>query len=221
MRKPNIEKRAQLVGEYVAPPVYASGLTRLVEYMLVDLNDLLEKEGRRFGIVLSYLDSIYQECQKMTLDNDDETSERIIYLFKPLILAEHKRLTKKHLSKADSVITLLRKLLEIIQSVTDFPYQKEIDSLKKIVDKLWDNIRNKSKLTSLENFEKTITDFMEEGVIGKYGAEKFSILEEEEKRCRKPLEGNGVMVEMEQGKVLEVTWGEGLNEKKSDEHSDS
>ena len=42
-RKPNIEKRAQLVGEYVAPPVYASGLTRLVEYMLVDLNDLLEK----------------------------------------------------------------------------------------------------------------------------------------------------------------------------------
>ena len=221
MRKPNIEKRAQLVGEYVAPPVYASGLTRLVEYMLVDLNDLLEKEGRRFGIVLSYLDSIYQECQKMTLDNDDETSERIIYLFKPLILAEHKRLTKKHLSKADSVITLLRKLLEIIQSVTDFPYQKEIDSLKKIVDKLWDNIRNKSKLTSLENFEKTITDFMEEGVIGRYGAEKFSILEEEEKRCRKPLEGNGVMVEMEQGKVLEVTWGEGLNEKKSDEHTDS
>jgi hypothetical protein len=221
MRKPNIEKRAQLVGEYVAPPVYASGLTRLVEYMLVDLNDLLEKEGRRFGIVLSYLDSIYQECQKMTLDNDDETSERIIYLFKPLILAEHKRLTKKHLSKADSVITLLRKLLEIIQNVTDFPYQKEIDSLKKIVDKLWDNIRNKSKLTSLENFEKTITDFMEEGVIGKYGAEKFSILEEEEKRCRKPLEGNGVMVEMEQGKVLEVTWGEGLNEKKSDEHADS
>ena len=220
MRKPKIEERAQLTGEYVAPKVYASGLTRLVEYMLVDLNDLLEKEGRRFGIVLSYLDSIYQECQKMTLDNDDETSERIIYLFKPLILAEHKRLTKKHLSKADSVITILRKLLEIIQGVEDFPYQKEIESLKKIVDKLWDNIRNKSKLTSLENFEKTITDFMEEGVIGKYGAEKFSILEEEEKRCRKPLEGNGVMVEMEQGKVLEVTWGT-KDEKESNEHADS
>jgi hypothetical protein len=67
--------------------------------------------------------------------------------------------------------------------------------------------------------EKTITDFMEEGVIGKYGAEKFSILEEEEKRCRKPLEGSGVMVEMEQGKVLEVEW-KGY-EKKSDEHADS
>ena len=127
-KKPNIEARAQLTGEYVAPKVYASGLTRLAEYMLVDLNDLLEKEGRRFGIVISYLDSIYQECQKMTLDNDDDTSERIIYLFKPLIIAEHKRLTKKHLSKADSVITLLRKLLEIIQSVTDFPYTKEIEN---------------------------------------------------------------------------------------------
>jgi hypothetical protein len=220
MRKPKIEERAQLTGEYVAPKVYASGLTRLAEYMLVDLNDLLEKEGRRFGIVISYLDSIYQECQKMTLDNDDDTSERIIYLFKPLIIAEHKRLTKKHLSKADSVITLLRKLLEIIQGVEDFPYTKEIESLKKIVDKLWDNIRNKSKLTNLDFLEETITDFMEEGVVGKYGAEKFSILEEEEKRLRKPLEGSGERIVQECGKVLEVTWGT-KNEKESNEHADS
>ena len=218
-KKPNLEKRAQLVGEYIAPPVYASGLTRLVEYMLVDLNDLLEKEGRRFGIVLSYLNSIYQECQKMTLDNDDETSERIIYLFKPLIISEHRRLVRKHLSKADSVITLLHKLLEIIGQVEEFPYQKEIDSLKKIVDKLWDNIRNKSKLTSLENLEKTITDYMGEGIVGKYGIEKFSILEEEEKRLRKPLEGSGERIVQECGKVLEVTWG--TNEKESDEHADS
>jgi hypothetical protein len=186
--------------------------------MLVDLNDLLEKEGRRFGIVISYLDSIYQECQKMVLDNDDPTSERIIYLFKPLIITEHRRLVKKHLSKADSVITLIQKLLEIIQDVQDFPYQKEITSLKKIVDKLWDNIRNKAKYTNLDFLEETIKDFMEEGVIGKYAAEKFSILEEEEKRLRKPLEGSGERIVQESGKVLEVTWG---NEKKSDEHADS
>lgn len=218
MKKPDIEIRAQLTGEYVAPKIYASGLTRLVEYILVDLNDLLEKEGRRFGIVISYLDSIYQECQKMVLDNDDDTSKRIIYLFKPLIISEHKRLVRKHLSKADSVITLLRKLLEIIEEIDDFPYLKEIDSLKKIIDKLWDNIRNKSKYTNLDYMEKTIKGFLEDGIVGKYGVEKFSILEEEEKRLRKPLEGNGEKVVQECGKILEVSWS---NEKKNDEHPDS
>jgi len=219
MKKPNIEVRAQMVGEYISTQIYASGLTRLVEYMLVDLNDLLENEGRRFGIVISYLDSIYKECQKMTLDNDDETSERIIYLFKPLIISEFKRLCKKHLSKADSVISLLKKLLEIINGVgEEFPYQKEIVSLQKIMDKLWDNIRNKAKYTNLDFLEKTITEFMEEGIVGKYRAEKFSILEEEEKRCRKPLEGSGEKIVKEAGKILEVVWG---NEKKNDEHSDS
>jgi hypothetical protein len=218
-KKTKIEERAQLIGEYVAPQIYASGLTRLVEYMLVDLNDLLEKEGRRFGIVISYLDSIYQECQKMVLDNDDSTSERIIYLFKPLIITEHRRLVKKHLSKADSVITLIQKLLEIIQDVQDFPYQKEITSLKKIIGKLWDNIRNKAKYTNLDFLEETIKDFMEEGVVGKYAAEKFSILEEEEKRLKKPLEGSGERIVQESGKVLEVTWGN--HEKTDDEHTDS
>lgn len=219
MKKVNIINRAQLTGEYVAPSIYTSGLVRLVEYMLVDLNDLLEKEGRRFGIVLSYLDSIYQECKKMELSSDDETSERIIYLFKPLVIVEFKKLCRKHLSKADSVITLLKKLLEIISEVEDFPYQKEITSLQKIIEKLWDNIRNKSKLTGLDSFEETIKEYMEEGVVGKYSAEKFSILEEEEKRCRKPLEDNGIRIEQEVGKILEVTWKK--DEKKNDEHTDS
>ena len=49
--------------------------------------------------------------------------------------------------------------------------------------------------------------------MGKYGAEKFSILEEEEKRLRKPLEGSGERIVQECGKVLEVTWGTNEKEK--------
>ncbi len=206
MKKINLEERAQLIGEYVSPKIYASGLIRLAEYLMVDLSDLLEIEGRRFGIVLSYLNSIYQECQKMEISEDDETSEKVIYLFKPLIISEYKRLCKKHLSKADSVITLLKKILEIVAKVDEFQYQKEVGSLQKIIDSLFNNIRNKAKLTNLDRFEKIIVEFIEDGVIGKYRAEKFSILEEEEKRTRKPLEGTGVRIEQETGKVLEVVW---------------
>ena len=49
---------------------------------------------------------------------------------------------------------------------------------------------------------------MDEGIVGKYELEKFSILEEEEKRIRKPLEGTGVRIHEEHSKVLEVTWKE-------------
>ena len=208
MRKVNLEKRAQLTGEYVAESIYTSGLMRLVEYLLVDLSDLLETEGRRFGIVISYLTSIYNECQKMRLECDDETSGKIIYLFKPLVISEFKRLCRKHVSRADSVIVIIRELLMIITENGNFMYPKEAATLLKIINRLFDNIRNKAKNTNLEHLRKGISDFMDEGIVGKYELEKFSILEEEEKRIRKPLEGTGVRIHEEHSKVLEITWKE-------------
>ena len=77
MKKINLEERAQLIGEYVSPKIYASGLIRLAEYLMVDLSDLLEIEGRRFGIVLSYLNSIYQECQKMEISEDEMLLDKL------------------------------------------------------------------------------------------------------------------------------------------------
>ena len=208
MKKVTIENRAQLAGEYVSEQIYASGLTRLVEYLLADLSDLLELEGRRFGIVLSYFDSISKVCQKMELSNDDETSGKIIYLYKPLVISEFKRLCRKKLSKADAVITILKKLLEMIAEIETFPYLRENNTILKIITKLYENIRNKAKFTNLDFLEKTITDFMNEGIIGKYELEKFSILEEEEKRSKKKLEGDGVIIEKNNSKILEITWKE-------------
>lgn len=204
MRKINIESRAQ-IGEFVSESAYASGLLRIIQYLFVDLSDLLEQEGRRFGIVISYLDSIYQSCKRMELSCDDETSEKIIYLFKPLIMSEYKRLYHRHISKADSVIVLIKRLLEIISEIDTFGYQKEITTLLKIINKLFNNIRNKGKFTNLGNMIETIQNYLSQGIIGKYGLDKFSLLEEKEKN-RIILEGSGIRINKESSKILEVTW---------------
>ena len=196
------------IGEFVGDTHYASGLLRLSQYLFVDLSDLLESEGRRFGIVISYLDSVYHTCQRTDISYDEETNKKIIYLYKPIIISEFKKLCRKHVSRADSVIVILKKLLETIDGIENTEYPKEIKTLLKIVTKLYDNIRNKAKLYSLPILTTALHDFMGQGIVGKYQVDKFSILEEEEKRTKKLLVGSGVRVKKEQSKILEVTWKE-------------
>lgn len=196
------------IGEYVGETHYASGLLRLSQYLFVDLSDLLETEGRRFGIVISYLDSVYHTCERTDISHDEETNGKIIYLYKPIVISEFKKLCRKHVSRADSVIVILKKILEAIDSIENTEYPKETKTLLKIVTKLYDNIRNKAKLYPLPQLTLALEEFIGQGIVGKYGVDKFSILEEEEKRIRKPLVGSGVRVKKEQSKILEVTWKE-------------
>ena len=205
MKKINLIDRIQ-TGEYISESMYASGLMRLAQYLFVDLSDLLEQEGRRFGIVLSYLDSVYCTCQKINISDTDEISRKIIYLLKPLVIIEFKKLTRKKVSRADAVIVIIKKILEIIQQLETFPYQRETGSLLKIIQKLFDNIRNKAKFYELPILVKHLEEFIGEGVVGKYELEKFSILDEEGKKIKMPMVGSGVRINTEHSKILEVTW---------------
>ena len=205
MKKNTLERRVQ-TGEYVGDSIYASGLFRICQYLFLDLSDLLETEGRRFGVMISYLDSVYQICKLVNIENDDDTSQKIIYLYKPLVISEFKRLCRKHISRADAVIILLKRILEIITEIDSFQFSREAKSLLKIVDKLFDNIRNKAKNTSLEKMTTWMTDFLDQGLVGRYGLDKMSILDEEEKRARTTLIGSGVRIKEEHSKILEVTW---------------
>jgi len=196
------ERRIQ-IGEYVGKEIYVDGLFILLQYLFCDLSDLLEEEGRRFGIVLSYLDSVYKACKNVDLSYEEESSQKIIYLVKPLIKTEYKRLTKKKLSKADSVIVLIKTLLGIMM---EYSQRKEFNTLLKIISKLFDNIRNKSKNTSLDKMSETIKSFIETGSLGKYKLDHFSLLEEKPKI---PLVGSGIRIKNETDKkILEIVWKE-------------
>lgn len=185
---------------------YAIGILDVIDFLVVDLTEQLKEENRCFGIVKSYLKSIsdaYGKIYPDVTEDDIEVYGRILYLLKPLLRKEFKRLVNKKLSHADSIICIIRKLLIIIEEVPEFIYKKELGTIKKVIDRLYDNIRNRSKKDSLFNLANTIRTFMSEGKVGKYCLDKFTVKDVEIKK--EPLSGNNTKFDIgDNNKILEV-----------------
>jgi hypothetical protein len=190
----------------ISSPIYAIGILDVIDFLVVDLTEQLKEENRCFGIVKSYLKSIndaYSKIYPNITEDDIEVYGKILYLLKPLLRKEYKRLVNKKLSPADSIICIIRKLLNIIEEVPEFIYKKELGTIKKVIDRLYDNIRNRSKKDSLFNLANTIRTFMSEGKIGKHCLDKFTIKDIEVKK--EPLSGNSTRFTTgDENKILEV-----------------
>lgn len=200
------DKRIQK-DQAIPDTVYATGLLRLLQFLFCDMNDFLEKEGRRFGIVLSYLNSIYQTYQKINFQEDLEIYNRILFLYRPVVLREYKRLCKRKVSEADSVIVIAKNILDLILEIPEYQYNKEARTLEKIITKLFDNIRNKSKNIELGLLMGLLRRYIEIGAIGKYSLDHISLQEEEIKKIRTPLEGSGIRLDEESdNKITEIVW---------------
>lgn len=185
---------------------YAIGILDVIDFLVVDLTEQLKEENRCFGIVKSYLKSIsdaYSKIYPDMTDDDIEVYGKILYLLKPLLRKEYKRLVNKKLSPADSIICIIKKLLNIIEEVPEFIYRKELGTVKKVIDRLYDNIRNRSKKDSLFNLANTIRTFMSEGKVGKHCLGKFTIKDIEIKK--ELLSGNNTRFTIgEENKILEI-----------------
>ena len=191
----------------ISEPDYSDGILRTVQFLWCDLNDLLEEEGRRFGIMLSYLNSVYLVYQKFS-PSELETPGRIIYLLRPVIMREYKKLLRKHLSRADAVIVIIHRLLGRLIKVPDYKHNGIVKTLMKITTKLYDNIRTPGKTNELKGLMGMIELYISEGIVGRYSVDHLSILEEEQKRIRTQLTGSGVRLQESSGKVTEIVWKE-------------
>ena len=146
MKTYNLEIREG--AEMTDSPTYICGILWILSLMFRDLVEQLSNEGRCFGIVKSYINSIQCAYKRIEL-LDEEIYRRILYIFKQVLLKEHKKLTLRHLSPADANICIMRKLASIINEDIEFKYHKEIGTLIKILTRLHDNIRNKAKKDNL------------------------------------------------------------------------
>lgn len=158
---------------------YASGLLNMIDFLTVELERFMAEENRLRGVVKIYLSNINTTFQKVyvgrTIDDTDVYC-RILYLFKPLLISEFKRLTRKRLSKADTCITIIRKIILILKEVKNFQYASEVISLEKIIGRLWDNIRHRAKNDALYYLSLQIKTYMAEGKVGKYAQDSFQFL---------------------------------------------
>lgn len=207
MKEYRIEERINK-NEETNEILYISGLVDVISFLMSELKSFLEKEKRYFGLAKSYMNSIdgaLGRAYEKIGESDIEVFEKILYVFKPLIIIEFNRLKQKGLSSGDSVICLTRKLLEIIlEYQEDHPLEKEIKTLKKLIDRYYDNIRNKAKLDNLYNYSNNIRLGIENQWVGKYGA--YSLNLDPSIRPKEEFTGDNIKLEEQDNTITEITW---------------
>ena len=164
----------------ISEDMYSEGLLDITAFLYGELCRFLEEEGRFIGITKSYTHSMqesYSRMNKTVTEEDIDTYGRLLYLYKPLLRKEFKRLRSKKLSSGDSVIVIMNKILDIIfeEKTPRFRYTKEFRTVKKIVTKFYDNIRNPKKKDPLFILSNTIKTYMESGKVGKFPLHQFSL----------------------------------------------
>lgn len=184
---------------------YQCGIMWILSLMFRDLVEQLSNEGRCFGIVKSYINSIQGAYGKIDL-LDEEIYRKILYIFKPSILKEHKRLTHRHLSPADSNICLMKKISSILTEDPEFKYYKEVGTILKILTKLHDNIRNRSKRDNLYSLSVSIRSYIGSGILGKHEVGKFTLLGNEDDKTKELVmqEEKVILEKGQENKLIEI-----------------
>lgn len=154
---------------------YSKPFLGALDYLVGELEKNLVNENRYKGVVKSYMDSIKTVYSTMYsegyTEEDSKNESKILYLIKSDLHRELSKLNKRGLSKGDCLIVILNKLLEILDKFDESEqYHKGI---QKVIGRLFDNIKTRSKNDSLFRFSNTIWEMMEKGYVGKYQSESF------------------------------------------------
>ena len=192
----NIDKRIDK-NIVINEDLFSSGLLDVTDFLCSSLKLFLEKEGRYLGIVKSYMSSIDNAFERFNSNLEEEDYGifgKILYLLKPIIVREFSRLRRKKLSEGDCVILIIRKLLLIIGESSDYSHKKEQKTILKVVNKLFDNIRNGGKKDVMYNFSNQVKLLKHSGAIGKYTLDKLDLTQINKEKS--PIEGDGLKVDL-------------------------
>ena len=202
----SIEKRI-MPDISVSEELYISGLLDVTSYLCSELTSFLIEEERYVGITKSFMHSIndaFISINKDVEEDDIDIYEKILFLYKPIIVREFNRLKSKSLSPGDSTVIIIKKIVEIV-SGHEYKHNRELRTIRKVINKFFDNIKNRAKKDPLYNLSNTIKTYMEKGAIGKYSLDHISLKSENAEK--QELIGTGIRINEEtDNKIAEVTW---------------
>lgn len=202
----SIEKRI-MPDISVSEELYISGLLDVTSYLCSELTSFLIEEERYVGITKSFMHSIndaFISINKDVEEDDIDIYEKILFLYKPIIVREFNRLKSKSLSPGDSTVIIIKKIIEIV-SGHEYKHNRELRTIRKVINKFFDNIKNRAKKDPLYNLSNTIKTYMEKGAIGKYSLDHISLKSENAEK--QELVGTGIRINEEtDNKITEVTW---------------
>lgn len=169
---------------------YQEGIFDICEFLIVELTEFLKEEGRYKYRMLDYIKSIRDEFNKaheVETEEDINIYGRVLYVINRSIIKDYQRLRIRRLSPADSVLCIILKLINVSESLEgENRFTEEQTNVKKIIQKLYDNIRNKSKYDHLWKIENTIRESVEIKKWGTLSLDDFSLrkIEHPEKNPR-------------------------------------
>lgn len=150
---------------------YQEGILDICNFLVVELTEFLKDEGRYKYRMLDYIKSIRDEFNNMNKNVTEEDINiygRVLYVLNRSITGDYQRLRMKRLSPADSVLCIMLKLINVSESLEggENRFAKEQSKIKEVIQKLYDNIRNKAKYDHLRKIENSIRESV---VIKKWG----------------------------------------------------
>lgn len=187
--------------------LFHCGLLDATDFLCSSLKIFLENEGRYLGIVKSYISSLdlaYEKFNEFLNENESDIYGRILYLIKPIILKEFGRLKSKKLSEGDCVILIIKKIVSIIEESESFSHNKELRTISKIINRFYNNIKNKNKKDVMFNFTNQIKTLRNKGCIGKYLLDKLDLTQL--KREKGILTEENSLLVNEESSISEVEW---------------
>lgn len=175
----DLKKRIE-EGVKISKELHIDGLFDITQFLWVELKEFLKLENRFFGVILNYtkeIDRSFSSFNKnYTEEDDQEKLGKILYLYKPLIISEFKRLSSFRISQADCLIIIMKNILKISIDNADSA-SKECAAVYEIISKLYDNIRNSRKSYGVFGFSENIESFLRCRYTGKCAAHRISFSE--------------------------------------------
>lgn len=159
---------------------YQEGILDICDFLVVELTEFLKDEGRYKYRMLDYIKSIRDEFDKTNKNITEEDINiygRVLYVLNRSIIRDYQRLRMKRLSPADSVLCIMMKLIDVSESLEggENRFIKEQSKIKEVIQKLYDNIRNKAKYDHLWKIENSIRDSVKINKWGTLSLDEFDL----------------------------------------------
>lgn len=159
---------------------YQEGILDICDFLVVELTEFLKDEGRYKYRMLDYIKSIRDEldkANKKVTEEDINIYGRVLYVLNRSITRDYQRLRMKRLSPADSVLCIILKLITVSESLEggENRFTKEQSKIKEVIQKLYDNIRNKAKYDHLWIIENSIRDSVKINKWGTLSLDEFDL----------------------------------------------
>ena len=132
---------------------FQEGLLDVCQFLETELKQFLIDEDRFKFRVERFWDIIYSENNSMNESvskEDISVYGKMLFLLRRPIYSEYNYLRRRGVSKADSAITIIHKILGFSEELGEFKFSKEQKLIKEVVDQLWENIKNTNKNISLK-----------------------------------------------------------------------